>query len=97
MDAILEKSIGIDGKVFAERRAEIRRRVFKGAKLSFNGGYGSLECVVRNESPRGALLAFGDSSAVPVAFELAVNGAAAARPARVRWRSPAAVGVEFGG
>lgn len=46
MDTIREKSIGLDGEVFAERRAVTRRRVLKGATLSFNNGYGALEGLV---------------------------------------------------
>jgi hypothetical protein len=95
MDAITQKSIGLDGKVFAERRVAPRRRVLKGAKLSFNRGYGALECVARNESETGALLVFGETSAVPAIFDLTLNGSDGARPARVRWRTPTLVGVEF--
>ena len=50
MSPITEKSIGVDGAVFAERRAALRRRVLKGATVSFNNGYSSFECVVRNQS-----------------------------------------------
>jgi len=95
MDAITRKSIGLDGKAFAERRAAPRRRVLKGAKLSFNRGYGALECVACNESETGALLVFGETSAVPAMFELTFNGSDRTRPARVRWRTPTLVGVEF--
>lgn len=94
MDTIKEKSIGLDGEVFAERRAVTRRRVLKGATLSFNNGYGALEGLVRNESERGVLLNFGETSAVPSSFDLTVNGAAA-RSARVKWRDMTRVGVEF--
>jgi len=95
MDAIIRKSIGLDGEVFADRRAAPRRRVLKGARLSFNGGYGALECTVRNESGTGALLVFGETSAVPALFDLTVNGSGGPRAARVRWRTPTLVGVEF--
>lgn len=94
MDAIVEKSIGLDGEVFAERRASPRRRVLKGGTLSFNKGYGALECVVRNESGNGALLNFGETSAVPPAFTLTIKGGEA-RAAQVRWRTMTLVGVEF--
>jgi len=95
MDAITEKSIGLDGQVFAERRVAARRRVLKGARLSFNKGYGALECVVRNQSETGALLAFGETAAVPPFFALAINGEETGRQARVRWRTSTLVGVEF--
>jgi hypothetical protein len=78
-----------------ERRAEPRRRVLKGATLSFNKGYGAMECVVRNESQRGALLAFGETTAVPTSFELHVAGQHEPRRAQVRWRNLTSVGVEF--
>lgn len=95
MSPITENSIGLDGEVFAERRTETRHRVFKGGRLSFNKGYSALECVVRNLSARGARLALGETTAVPNAFALQIAGEDAARPVVVRWRSQAAVGVEF--
>jgi hypothetical protein len=95
MDAIVEKSIGLDGEVFAERRATPRRRVLKGATLSFNKGYGALECVVRNESEKGALLSFGETSAVPPAFNMTIKGSDVTRRAQVRWRTMTRIGVEF--
>jgi hypothetical protein len=91
MDLTSEKPIELSGN---ERRAAVRRRVLKGATLSFNRGYGALQCVVRNESERGAMLVFGDTSAVPAAFDLAIKGSGI-RATRVRWRTEAAVGVEF--
>lgn len=95
MEPIVSKSIGIDGAVFEERRSEIRRRAFKGGTLSFNNGYGALECVVRNLSTRGARLVFGDTSAVPSRFELRISGEGLARNALVRWRTPTVVGIEL--
>ena len=92
MQAIAEKSIGLDGTVFAERRAEIRRRVLKGGTLQYNRGYGAMECVVRNQSADGALLFFGDSSGVPQNFDLTIAGDAPRR-AEVKWRGLVAVGV----
>jgi hypothetical protein len=77
----------------AERRAEPRRRVLKGATLRFNRGYGALECVVRNESKKGALLAFGETTAVPTSFELRIAGQDQPRHAQVRWRTLICVGV----
>jgi len=95
MDAIREKSIGLDGKVFTERRAERRRRALKGATLRFNRGYGAMECVVRNVSAKGAMLSFGDTTGAPVVFELYVAGSTGPRRAKVRWRSHVLMGIEF--
>jgi hypothetical protein len=94
MQTIVEKSIGMDGKVFAERRTEIRRRVLKGAVLSFNKGYSTFECVARNLSGRGALLSLCETFPLPSVFSLRVDGQPPRRAA-IRWRSAAAMGVEF--
>lgn len=95
MEPITRKSIGIDGEVFEDRRAEPRQRIFKGGMLSFNRGYGALECVVRNLSPHGARLAFGETSAVPPHFGLRLSGEDRVRSAHVRWRTMTDIGVEF--
>jgi hypothetical protein len=89
-----EKLTDTGNEASAERRVTLRRRVLKGATLSFNRGYGALEGVVRNESEHGALLSFGETSAVPSKFDLVVKGAMP-RPAQVRWRDTTRVGVEF--
>lgn len=95
MEAITEKSIAIDGRLFAERRRETRQRVFKSGNIAFNGNTGVMECLVRNRSPRGAKLAFGDLVGVPPRFSLMISGQDAPRPAMVRWRGETELGVEF--
>jgi hypothetical protein len=77
----------------AERRSKPRQRVLKGAIIHFNKGYGALECVVRNLSENGARLAFGETTAVPSAFDLKIAGGNTVRVANVRWRTPDSVGV----
>ena len=94
MMPITEKSIAIDGEVFADRRGAVRQRAFKGASISFNRGYGAVECVVRNLSADGAKLAFGDTLAVPPKFSLRISGEEP-REAEVCWRSPREVGVRI--
>lgn len=78
-----------------ERRSQPRRRVLKGAIVRFNRGYGAFECVVRNLSENGAKLTFGETSAVPAAFELKIAGEDRIRDARVRWRTQDSIGVSF--
>ena len=95
MEPIIRNSIGIDGEVFEDRRREPQHRVLKGGTLTFNRGFGALECVVRNQSDRGAKLVFGDSSAVPPRFSLRISGDDRLRGAQVRWRSLTETGVEF--
>lgn len=95
MEPITTKSIGIDGTVFKERRSETRHRVLKGGRLTFNKGFGALECIVRNLSAHGARLAFGDATAVPARFDLIISGDDRVREARVRWRTQTVVGIEL--
>lgn len=92
---ITEKSIGLDGKVFIDRRLSMRRRSLKGAKVAYDSDRGVLECTVRNQSATGARLSFDDASAVPRQFELVVTGEDAFRRATVRWRSQTTLGVSF--
>lgn len=95
MDMITEKSIGLDGKVFSERRAGQRHKVLKGATLSFNKGFSAFECVVRNVSGRGARLSLAETFSIPAKFDLMIAGEETMRRAVVRWRSMTALGVEF--
>ena len=95
MNPITEKSIGIDGQVFSDRRAALRRRVLKGATLTFNRGFSAFECVVRNQSAEGALLSLAETFSLPAQFDVAIAGDDALRRARVRWRSMNAIGVRF--
>lgn len=94
--AISRKVTGnMPGNTCTERRSQTRRRVLKGAIIRFNKGYGAFECVVRNFSENGAKLTFGETSAVPAAFELKIAGDERTREAHVRWRSSDSVGVSF--
>lgn len=93
MTPITEKSIGIDGRVFADRRAELRRRVLKGATLSFKHGQCTLLGTVRDRSENGARLRFGDICAVPPVFALEISGEKEPLRARICWRTLSEVGV----
>lgn len=95
METITEKSIGLDGTVFAERRSAARRRVLKGAMLSFNKGYSAFECVVRNVSEKGAKLSLAETFSLPASFEVRISGEETSRKAHVRWRSMTSLGIEF--
>lgn len=77
-----------------ERRATVRQRVFKGATLTYNRGFGALECTVRNQSDSGARLSLGETIGLPPQFELTIAGEQP-RSARVIWRSMIAAGVAF--
>lgn len=95
MMPITKKSIAIDGRIFADRRTELRHRVLKGGRLSFNNGYGASECQVKNLSEHGAKLAFGDTTGVPRRFTLAIVGEPGSHQAEVCWRGIGEIGVRF--
>lgn len=78
-----------------ERRRERRHRVLKGATVSFNRGYGALQCVVRNMTENGAMLAFGETTGLPAEFDMRMADSDETRRARICWRKPQMVGVEF--
>jgi hypothetical protein len=82
MTQITERSIAFGGEAFPDRRSEQRRRIFKGAVLRFDGGYGSRECVVRSMSE-------------PARFEMRISDHAAFRPVEVCWRRGGDVGVRL--
>ncbi len=78
-----------------ERRAERRKRVLKGATITFNRGYGALQCVVRNMTENGAMLAFGETAGIPAKFDIRLGEDGELRKARICWRRPELVGIEF--
>lgn len=78
----------------AERRASTRHKVLKGATVSFNRGYSSFECIMRNQSEHGARLAFAETFALPNEFLLVVGDEKPVK-AQVKWRTMTAVGVEM--
>lgn len=88
----METSLLHSDTVQAERRGHIRHKVFKGGTISFNNGYGAIECIVRNLSDDGALLTFGETTGVPNRFALRIGGDLL-RNAEIRWRSATKIGV----
>lgn len=91
----IPNSAAVQDRIFNERRVVERRRSFKGGLLRFNGGYGALECVVRNFSAGGARLSFGEAMAVPPRFELKVGHDGGWHGAAVKWRKGNEVGVAY--
>ena len=86
---------GTGGRTFNERRVVERRRSFLGGTLRFNGGYGALECVVRNFSAGGARLSFGEAMAAPPHFDLKIGQDGDWHPAAVIWRRGNEVGIAY--
>ena len=70
-----------------------RQRTLKSARIMIDDGT-VLDCIVRNLSPRGALLLV-PSLAVPDRFEIVFSTSGARQTCKVAWRAPDRVGVEF--
>jgi hypothetical protein len=79
----------------AEARRAMRVRSMLGAQIVFNNKLSSIECHVRNVSPRGAKLIVGELLSLPQEFELNVPAKGKTYQAHVIWRRGDEVGVEF--
>jgi hypothetical protein len=95
MTAALEHYGAPAAVALEERRHTQRRRVLKGATLSFNRGYSAFECVVRNQSDGGVRISLAETFAVPTSFRLAISGESQIRSAHVAWRRTDEMGVTF--
>jgi len=81
-------------KLTLERRIAPRRNTVLPATIVFNGGRTVLSCIIRNVSETGAKLQVSSVAAIPVSFDLLVDGH---RPhaCRVVWRSLKEIGVAY--
>lgn len=70
-------------------------RALKQGKIVFNHGYGTFDCMIRNLSDHGAMLAISETAGIPDHFELRLEAAHPVRHCVVRWRTVDHIGVEF--
>jgi PilZ domain len=78
-----------------DRRHQPRARALKSAKIVFNSRFSTMDCTVRNLSPRGAKLIVGTQMGVPERFDLTFEADGSKRACRVIWRKEGEIGVEF--
>jgi len=76
-----------------ERRAAPRRRVLKGATVTFDGN--DLACTVRNLSASGAAIDFSSPVSVPPAFMLVIETDQFIRHCHPVWSNDRRIGVAF--
>jgi hypothetical protein len=74
-----------------ERRKSQRWRTLKSARIIFNDRRSVIDCVVRNMSATGALLAIPTIVGVPDEFELAMQFGS--RSTKVIWKTNRTLGV----
>jgi hypothetical protein len=81
-----------------QRRAFERKRCYRSARFVYNHGRCSLDSVLRNISPAGALVQGVDMRGLPENFDLVVpstEGSLSRRQARRIWTTGEAMGVAF--
>ena len=67
-----------------DKRAIPRQRTFKGGVIAFNNRSSTIDCVVRNLTPGGAMLKVASTVGIPDRFELKADNEF--RWCRVKWR-----------
>ena len=78
-----------------ERRKAQRWKSYLGGKVSFNSRLSTVDCTIRNISPSGVMLSFDNTAFVPDEFDLHIPKREQTFRARMKWRRPGEVGVEF--
>jgi hypothetical protein len=78
----------------AEKRKIPRQRTLKGAVIAFNNRFSTMDCVVRNLTPIGAMLKVGSTVGIPDRFELKLEHEEF-RWCRIKWRRENTVGIVF--
>jgi hypothetical protein len=87
MSAVQQKS--------ADQRRAPRLRALMGAKILFNQGNSSLDCLIRDISEGGARLSASQAVTLPDEFELFIPQKNATFRVRMVWRRSEGVGVSF--
>jgi len=76
-----------------ENRANVRKRVLKTAQIILSDKAPKLDCAVRNLSNTGACLQLSTTYAIPMSFDVVLDGVR--RPCRAVWRTDTKMGVTF--
>ncbi len=78
-----------------DRRRASRIRSYLGARITYDRGQFSVDCLVRNQSPDGALVILSAAVMLPDAIDLFVLRTGTTRHARIVWRSGDRAGLAF--
>lgn len=76
-----------------ERRKEKRLKSLLGGRISFGRRQSTMDCLVRNFAPHGALVVFPHTSLTPSEFTLHIPCKGEAHSAKVIWRRADRAGV----
>lgn len=78
-----------------ERRGEQRFRSLLGAQISFNRRQSTMDCIVKNIAPHGAMVVFPNTALMPTEFTLHIPHREETHTAKVIWRRHDRVGVKL--
>ena len=81
-------------KSFAERRAQLRKPVFKAGTIEFDGV--GVDCTVRNISATGAALEVVSPLTIPHEITLNIRSGEVRQHCYIVWRKEKRIGVAFG-
>jgi hypothetical protein len=79
----------------SERRKLQRNRVYLGASIALGDGRSTLDCIVRNLTAEGAMLATPNAAVVPELVDLAIPQKGQSFRARTIWRAVERFGIAF--
>src|SRR5829696_10231895 len=79
----------------AEQRRAPRLRALIGARIVFNNGQATVDCLIRDVSETGAKLIISAPVPLPDRFELIIPQKGITRRVRVAWRRATEIGVRF--
>ena len=82
-------------KLDPNQRVAPRVRTLIAAKIVFNNGQITLDCLIRNLSETGAKLTISDAVTVPDCFDLTIPQKNVTRRVRTAWRRGEEIGVRF--
>jgi hypothetical protein len=81
--------------IMSERRKLQRNRAHLGATITFGDGRSTLDCIVRNLTVEGAMLATPNASHLPKLFDLTVPKKGQSFHGRTIWRDVERMGIAF--
>ena len=76
-------------------RVAPRLKTLLAARISFNNGQSTLDCLIRNLSDMGAKLIVSAAVTLPECFDLLIPQKSVTRRGRIVWRRGEAMGVRF--
>jgi hypothetical protein len=87
--------IEVEFSAMQERRRQTRGRSFLGGRIIFNNRSSSVDCLIRDMSPKGARVRLSMPVMIPDEFELLIPKQGRSFQARVAWRMPDEFGIAF--